>query len=160
MRKFIILFLVLCITDYPLIYACEKPAITKDLDSRALQLVKYLIDNSQKISPSTQPYSDSGIKDLVYLGGAVLDKITSSQKKYGDNLNVNLVDISRDIHFNRNEKVECVFDRQLGKEVFFGVTHVIVISYKNNELFGLRLRYDKDRNKFHIIGYWTLTGTI
>jgi hypothetical protein len=42
-------------------------------------------------------------------------------------------------------------DKENGK-----ASHFIIIKSKGEERFGIRLKYDKDADKFHILGYWTI----
>ena len=136
------------------INSCEKAIINEETNIRAINLVKWLLDNAKNISPSNEPYLPSGITDLVHLGPNTYSKLLYVSKNYSSSYQVKLVP-------NKENSLtqSCVYDRQLQKNISNDVTHNIVIYSKDKDLLQLSLIYDKYRDKFHIKGFITAEET-
>ena len=148
---FSIILISICSCD---INSCEKPIIDEKTNIRAINLVKWLLENAKNISPSNEPYSPSGITDLVHLGPITYNKLLYISKNYSSSYQVKLVP-----NKENNLTQSCVYDRQLQKNISKNVTHNIVIYTKDRDLLQLSVIYDQYRDKFHINGFITTKET-
>lgn len=128
-----------------------RPAATDETKNYAMSVGQLLLVIDFKKLPEPKSYSESGIDGIVFLGVDTREQIMairSSNKKV--NVEIDDSEIGKG-----NSFFKPVYDKQLNRFIYGGVTHILTYKIEDKPSLSLLLRFDIKRNKFHIVGFYT-----
>ena len=125
------------------------PGHSEETDSRVIALGHRLVSVDAEMLPAPKPYSESGVQDLVYLSPGLANRLSSLKGEFRAGYEMELRRKDSDGFLNYS------YDRQLEKHMYSGLTHSLSYIVQERSMLTLRLRYDNERNKFHIAGFYS-----
>jgi len=151
---------VIAILIISFLFGCSKqepPVIqsaarnTEELHNRVLRLAKEIPFINYSTLPSPTGYAESGVNDLVLLGGGLRKKfelLNAKLKKSSD-----ILITEQPVCSYKECKENYKLDRRINRIVYSKASHVAEYRSEDELLLSVNFRYSPYYSKFHILGY-------